>query len=141
MNRRSIAVALLLAFAATGCATIVASGPDMVPVSSTPSGATVYVDNVPVGVTPTTVSLDRGGHGQIRIELDGYEPITVSQDKVFNGWFVGNLAFGGIIGIIVDVATDNVTKHTDAPVMVQLRAVDDAGQQSEPVTLQMMPNS
>lgn len=122
-----------------GCATIVASGPDLVPVNSTPSGATVYLDDVPVGVTPTTLTLKRSSEGQIRIELPGYQPVYVSQGKVFNGWFVGNIVLGGLIGIIVDVATSNVTKHSENAVTVTLQAVDENGNKGDPVAINLVP--
>ncbi len=40
-------------------------------VSSTPSGATVYIDGNRVGETPLTLELDPGSH-KIRLEYDGY---------------------------------------------------------------------
>lgn len=139
--QKSIAAVGVVALLVSGCATIVASGPDLVPISSKPPGAMVYVDGVPVGVTPVTVPLKRSGSGQIRIELEGYEPVFVTQDKVFNGWFLGNILIGGLIGIIIDVATSNVTKHSTDPVMVVLRPIESDGQLGEPVVLHAMPTS
>lgn len=139
--QKSIAAVGVVALLVSGCATIVASGPDLVPISSKPPGAMVYVDGVPVGVTPVTVPLKRSGSGQIRIELEGYEPVFVTQDKVFNGWFLGNILIGGLIGIIIDVATSNVTKHSTDPVMVVLRPIERDGQLGEPVVLHAMPTS
>lgn len=139
--QKSIAAVGVVALLVSGCATIVAPGPDLVPISSKPPGAMVYVDGVPVGVTPVTVPLKRSGSGQIRIELEGYEPVFVTQDKVFNGWFLGNILIGGLIGIIVDVATSNVTKHSTDPVMVVLRPIKSDGQLGEPVVLHAMPTS
>lgn len=139
--QKSIAAVGVVALLVSGCATIVAPGPDLVPISSKPPGAMVYVDGVPVGVTPVTVPLKRSGSGQIRIELEGYEPVFVTQDKVFNGWFLGNILIGGLIGIIVDVATSNVTKHSTDPVMVVLRPIESDGQLGEPVVLHAMPTS
>lgn len=139
--QKSIAAVGVVALLVSGCATIVASGPDLVPISSKPPGAMVYVDGVPVGVTPVTVPLKRSGSGRIRIELEGYEPVFVTQDKVFNGWFLGNILIGGLIGIIIDVATSNVTKHSTDPVMVVLRPIERDGQLGEPVVLHAMPTS
>lgn len=139
--QKSIAAVGVVALLVSGCATIVAPGPDLVPISSKPPGAMVYVDGVPVGVTPVTVPLKRSGSSRIRIELEGYEPVFVTQDKVFNGWFLGNILIGGLIGIIVDVATSNVTKHSTDPVMVVLRPIERDGQLGEPVVLHAMPTS
>lgn len=139
--QKSIAAVGVVALLVSGCATIVAPGPDLVPISSKPPGAMVYVDGVPVGVTPVTVPLKRSGSSRIRIELEGYQPVFVTQDKVFNGWFLGNILIGGLIGIIVDVATSNVTKHSTDPVMVVLRPIERDGQLGEPVVLHAMPTS
>lgn len=139
--QKSIAAVGVVALLVSGCATIVAPGPDLVPISSKPPGAMVYVDGVPVGVTPVTVPLKRSGSSRIRIELEGYEPVFVTQDKVFNGWFLGNILIGGLIGIIIDVATSNVTKHSTDPVMVVLRPIKRDGQLGEPVVLHAMPTS
>lgn len=65
----------------------------------------------------------------------------MTQDKVFNGWFLGNILIGGLIGIIIDVATSNVTKHSTDPVMVVLRPIESDGQLGEPVVLHAMPTS
>jgi len=81
---RSVAVVLLLAF--SGCATIMAGGPDRVPVSTNPPGATVFVDDIPAGQTPVMITLDRQhSRGVIRIELPGFEPVTVVRSKDIQG--------------------------------------------------------
>jgi hypothetical protein len=46
-------------------------------ISSSPSDATVYVDNVIKGITPLTVSVANGEH-VVRIRLDGYHESTTS---------------------------------------------------------------
>ena len=72
----------------TACATIVAGGPDRIPVASNPPGAAVIVDGVQVGVTPTEVTLDRTrGGGNIRIEMAGFAPVVIQRSKQINGWF------------------------------------------------------
>jgi hypothetical protein len=108
------------ALALPSCATIVARGPDRVPIDSDPPGAHVVLNGRQVGVTPMAAVVDRDQGAEIRIELAGYQPLTVSVDKVFNGWFVGNIVFGGLIGMIVDIATGNVTKYSEKPVHVKL---------------------
>jgi hypothetical protein len=101
----------------SGCATIMAGGPDHVPVSTNPPGATVFVDNMPVGTTPMMVTLNRqNSSGVIRLELAGFAPVTVVRAKGINGWFWVNLCFGGIIGIVVDLVTGDVKSFDDAPI-------------------------
>lgn len=112
---------VLLTFASIlgGCATIMAGGPDRIPISTNPPGATVFVDNVPVGTTPTVVTLNREtSSGMIRIEMAGFAPITVVRGKSINGWFWANLCLGGVIGIVVDIVTGDIKAFDDAPIAV-----------------------
>ena len=104
----------------TGCASIVASGPDTMTVSSEPPGATVFLDSFQVGVTPTILRVDRSMQGLLILRKEGYNPAVWQISKPINGWFFGNLFFGGIIGIVVDAATGNIVKFSDAPIRINL---------------------
>lgn len=118
---RSVVLGLALLVAVSGCATIMAGGPDQVPVSTNPPGATVFVDNMPVGTTPTMVTLDREhSGGVIRIEMAGFMPITIVRAKSINGWFWANLCFGGILGIVIDLVTGDVKAFDDRPIQLGL---------------------
>lgn len=97
---------LLLAGSTSGCATIVAGGPDTVKFTSTPPGAEVQVGNEIVGKTPVEASVPRDIQ-TVTMTLSGYEPETVLITRHLNGWVFGNILFGGIIGIIIDVSTEN----------------------------------
>ncbi len=105
----------------SACATMVAGGPDRVSVASNPAGATVFVDSKPVGRTPLTVELDRAhSQGEFRLELTGFRPALIRRNKEVNGWVWGNLLFGGLIGIIVDVTSGNASRFDDTPISVGL---------------------
>src|ERR1044072_2702484 len=107
----------LLIFALSGCGTIMAGGPDHVPVATNPPGATVFVDNMPVGTTPMVVTLNREhSAGVIRIEMAGFAPVTVVRAKNINGWFWVNFCFGGVVGIIVDLITGDIKAIDDPPI-------------------------
>ncbi len=109
----------LLALSATllgGCATIVGDKTQLVPISSTPSDASIMITDekggqVFKGSTPTSVTLAKSDGSYwgkksftVRISKEGYDeqiiPITASA----NGWYIGgNIIFGGLIGwFIVD---------------------------------------
>jgi hypothetical protein len=109
----------LLALSATllgGCATIVGDKTQLVPISSTPSDASIMITDekggqVFKGSTPTSVILAKSDGSYwgkksftVRISKEGYDeqiiPITASA----NGWYIGgNIIFGGLIGwFIVD---------------------------------------
>jgi hypothetical protein len=65
------ALALVTAVALTGCASTTV-------IRSSPSGATVYVENERVGVTPCEYSDRRSSFSRVkvRLEKEGYEPLT-----------------------------------------------------------------
>jgi uncharacterized protein YceK len=118
---RSVVLALALLLAFSGCATIMAGGPDRVPVSTNPAGATVFVDNIPVGQTPVMVTLDRQhSSGVIRIELPGFAPVTLVRTTSINGWFWANICFGGVLGIVIDLVTGDIKAFDDAPIAIGL---------------------
>ena len=125
MIRKTTSVAILALLLLPSCATIIASGPDMVPVNSDPEGAIVKLDGVPVGRTPLTVAFPRGCEGFLTFELDGIKT-SRDLDKVVNGWVFGNLIFGVggvIIGGFVDLVTSNQGKYSTAPIFVDLTSL------------------
>ena len=110
----------------TGCASIVASGPDFVPVSSTPAGAKVSLDGVDVGRTPMIIPFSRTCEGVLRFESPGYLPATVEMHKVLNGWFLGNVLWFPVwpivpVGVVVDLIGSNQGKYSTNPVHVTLK--------------------
>jgi PEGA domain len=105
----------------TGCATLFASGPDYVPVSTNPPGAWVYYDGAPVGQTPTVVRLERGRPAQIQIALDGFQPVLLQRDSSINGWFFVNILWlAAIVPVIVDVVDGDWQRFDDTPIAIGL---------------------
>jgi hypothetical protein len=120
-----------------GCASIVAHGPDFVPVSSEPPGAVVRLDGAAVGRTPMVVPIDRSSEGVLLLEREGYRTAKVDLDKVPNGWFFGNLLWLPVwpvvpIGMLVDVAAGHVGKYPGTPVHVLLEQRDAVGTGDRP---------
>lgn len=121
---RVIAVALIVAGAlvVSGCATIVSDSEYRTTFNSAPSGATVTITNengvdIHRGTTPftTTLSVSNGYFNAMqysaRFEHDCYRPTELGLDTSIDGWYVGNIIFGGLIGIlIVDPATGAMYK-------------------------------
>lgn len=118
MRSVSILPVLLLPFAS--CATICNPGPDAVPISSQPPGATVFVDGAAVGVTPMTVILNRSGQRTILLRLAGYQDQQIALSTSFNGWFVGTLLLAPILGTVIDLLASNVTTWDTTPISVVL---------------------
>ena len=87
------------------CATIVSGTHKSVSVSSTPPGATVTIDGAAAGKTPLKTELGTDRSHTVVLTLTGYKPYEVTLNRTFNGWVMGNLLIGGVVGIIVDFST------------------------------------
>ena len=109
---------VVIAASLSGCASIVHNGNRTITLNTQPAGAKATIvkansgEAVSVQTTPFTVNLDpKGGFfkGQaykIKLELAGYQPCEVDVKPTMSGWYVGNVVFGGLIGLlIVDPAT------------------------------------
>ena len=102
-------ICVCCALSGSGCATIVNPGPDYVFVTSVPNGATVTVDGLQVGQTPLSASINRRA-STIAFSKAGYQTVTTGVPKDFNGWVIGNIVFGGLIGIVIDAVSGNIMK-------------------------------
>lgn len=111
----------LLALCTTGCATLMAGGPDHVPVMTNPPGAYVYLNGIPVGQTPMHLLLDRDRDANIQIYLPGFAPVQLARAKEFNWWFVGSIVLVGlVVPLIVDLATGNFKKFDEGTIAIGL---------------------
>jgi hypothetical protein len=105
---RLVAVVAFLALG--GCASIVRGTSQSVAITSPPvTGATCTLSSSEGNwqvTTPGSVTVERSSQDmQVRCEKDGYQPAVAVLPSNFEGWTVGNLVFGGIIGLGVDAAT------------------------------------
>lgn len=102
----------------SGCASIVSGGPEIVTINSNPPDAKMTLCNdrtgqcLAIGQTPYTATLDRSqgfftpARYSIKCEKDGYGPSQRTLSAGINGWYAGNIVFGGLVGLlIVDPAT------------------------------------
>jgi len=65
---------------------------------------------MPFGQTPVIVPIERGTDHMVRMELTGYEDFDTTLVSSVSGWVWGNLAFGGPIGFVVDLASGGADK-------------------------------
>jgi len=121
MNAKLSAL-VLFAVLMSGCSSIVSDSKYNVAISSEPSQAAFILKNkagltVHSGNTPASISLDassgffKGETYTLIINKEGYEEKTVEIDSSIDGWYYGNLIFGGILGfLIIDPATGAMFK-------------------------------
>ncbi|HZI22807.1 MAG TPA: PEGA domain-containing protein [Gemmatimonadales bacterium] len=100
-----IAAALAAPLVALGCASIMHGKSQDVSIASQPSGASVSVDNLVVGKTPLVAKLKRKDKHLIAVTLDGYQPFQLATTRSTSGWVWGNIVFGGLIGLAVDLSS------------------------------------
>jgi hypothetical protein len=114
-------------FITSQCATIMSGSKQDIPITSSPSGASISVDGEMMGITPVTIKLKRNMKNvALKIELDGYKPYQTNLSRGMNGWIFGNIILGGIPGLIIDAATGSMYKLTPESVTASLEKDHDA---------------
>lgn len=107
-----------------GCATIVCGTTKTINISSQPPDANFTVKEdvkqkekiIVQGRTPTNVTLNRSGNYTVTFEKQGYETLVTPIESQINGWYAGNILFGGIIGAVIDPITGAVWDLVDVNV-------------------------
>ncbi len=99
----AISIALLLPNL-LGCATIINGTSQDVALGSTPAGATVTIDGTQA-TTPAKVTLKRGQDYNAAFTVEGFQERDVKLEKKASGWLFGNILFGGLIGLIIDLVS------------------------------------
>ena len=102
------------------CCTIMLTPEQDVGISSNPSGAKVLIDGRDMGTTPMTVSLARKNTHSVKVELDGFMPYEIHLTKSTSGWVFGNIIFGGIIGLIIDMSNGALYELTPEDIQANL---------------------
>jgi len=96
----------------TGCASILSKSMYPVTINSYPDEANIIIKDergtqMYKGKTPTTLTLASGEayfHGKsytVTFSKSGYEEQTTVIKSGLDGWYIGNILFGGLIGILI----------------------------------------
>lgn len=110
--KQPLLAAVLLACLVTSCASIMTGSSDSVSVISTPPG-TFFTTNIGVsGRTPQVVTVPASQDLVVNFRRKGYEPTTVMLNSRMSGWILGNILFGGPIGLVVDLLNPNAKTHS-----------------------------
>ncbi len=108
---------VLLLVVVLGCASIVSKTQRQITINSSPEQADISITDekgmkLHEGKTPTTITLKTGGgyfkgkEYTVHMSKEGFDEQTVVIKKQLNAWYLGNIIFGGLIGLlIVDPAT------------------------------------
>lgn len=141
-NARFALIPVALSLFVSGCASIVSDSQYPVNISSTPAGATFEIRNragvvIHSGSTPGSITLKSGAgyfKGEaytITFHKDGFADQQTTINSSLDGWYWGNIIFGGLIGMLaVDPATGAMYKlpessaATLAPVTADTKDAD-----------------
>ena len=94
-----------VALGCTGCATLLSGTSQKIPVSSTPIGAEVTVNDKLVGQTPLVLDLRRKDPTIITLKAEGHRPHTTILNRKRSAWFWLIPTIYGIPLLLLDVAT------------------------------------
>lgn len=118
-KRVSVLLAAVAAFHMAGCASIMKGSSAAINVTTPPTtGATCTLTSSQGSwqlVTPASVTVERSKEDiQVRCTKDGFQDASAIIPSNFEGWTVGNLVFGGIIGVGVDAATGALNDYPNS---------------------------
>ena len=119
MNFKTVAVITAVGIALSGCATIIKGTTQTIVITSPPvTGASCTLSskegNWPV-VTPGSVTVDKTKEDiLIKCTKAGYQDGVGTIPSDFQGWTLGNLILGGIIGVGVDASTGAMNEYPNA---------------------------
>lgn len=108
MKTAIISMMIICSFVLTDCATIVNGSREEITVNSTPPGAEIYINGQLRGTTPNTFHLKRSKDYKIALKKDGYKPYEDTIESGISWWLLGNILFGGLIGVVIDAATGSM---------------------------------
>ncbi|WP_246210412.1 hypothetical protein [Vibrio aquimaris] len=107
----------LASIALSGCSSIVSESDYPVSIHTNPEGASFTISNeggqiVYKGITPSNITLSAsagffdGETYTFKLKKEGYFDNTYVLESTVDGWYFGNILFGGLIGLlVVDPAT------------------------------------
>lgn len=135
---KKLVVLSAFVFALTGCASIFSGQSQNVTLSSPDTDVTVKIYNrdgmqVASGVAPNTFNLKRGAgffrseEYKLVVSKPGYEDQTITTLSRLNGFYLANIIFGGVVGmLVIDPATgamwefDNITIPKLTPIKLEV---------------------
>lgn len=112
------------AFFFSGCATMCRGTKEVLVIDSNPTNACVTLSNGMSGVTPTSFKIARNSCLTGVVEKEGYIPYSfqISHQAAGEGTacMIGNIIFGGIIGVGVDACSGATQELIPNPLFVEL---------------------
>jgi len=130
---KSLFSLLVLSAILVGCATIVGGGDQQtLNFDSNPKGASIFlgkmskgtvVDLVDTGLTtPASIDVPRK-NAVVILKKEGFKDTNVVMTQTMNGWFMGNIIIGGLIGSSIDSSTGAINKYDPDNFFLELESM------------------
>lgn len=126
----------------SACGAIFSSSTAVISVNSEPSGAEVVINGNPMGRTPLQAEVSNRESQTIQLNFDNGESSTcILPTKLGVGYVVLDVLFTGLIGVVVDAATNGWTELARTSCMVSARRAESppTTEDSGPVASRVMP--
>lgn len=81
------------------------------------------------------------GKKELRATRDGYQPADYALETKMQGWFWGNLIFGGIPGMAIDAATGKMKKYKTDVLDVTLMPLEGQEEVTEEIVVPNLPQT
>lgn len=115
MTRKHLTLLSFLLLCMTlGCASIFEGKVQPVTFNSQPSGAQIIINGMPMGVTPTTLTLKRSDYDKANVifKKEGHQDQQATMQTKVTGWFWGNIISGGLLGSATDAITGAMWEYS-----------------------------
>ena len=134
MNLLLILLVVIAGSLSEGCATIMNGNTVDVTVVTTPNDAEAkFNGQIYRTSAPVAIPVPRGKDDlTIRIEKEGYEPQDVKLERRFVGWVWGNVIFGGLIGLAIDLVTQRAWSVEPKEFQVSLKPLSAKSERPTP---------
>jgi hypothetical protein len=124
---RQAGIAIACAALLSGCATLISDDHQSIAVKSDPPGATciVYQGGADIGTVPATPGTIYVGKSRHDIAIDcsraGYYNGTAVLQPNFQDWTLGNILYGGSLGLLVDTSSGAINEYPRAVTILMTR--------------------
>lgn len=104
------------AFTLNSCCAFINGQDQDVNIRSNVPQTDIFINGIIHGSTPGIVTLERDETYDLELRKEGYYPHRQKLDADFSGWFAGNLIFGGLLGMIIDLSAGTCWSFDDVQV-------------------------
>lgn len=115
----AFSLATFAAFQLSACASIVKGSSATVAITTPPAQGASCSLSSPEGTwqltSPGTATIQRSKHDvQVRCTKEGYQDAAAVIPSSFEGWTLGNIILGGVVGVVVDASTGAMNDYPNA---------------------------